>query len=295
MNAKRPLPIERIDNPSPGFFREHYLDRQRPVVITGVASRWPAVARWSPEWFREQMGEHRITVERSRSERPSNDPLEFLRNRYYEEARLGGIIDVMLSGEHPPGAFYVTYSNIFQKAPALLKDFESLPRTLGIPESWPEAVKERLTLRPGFWLGPAGTVSAVHFDRQENFNAQVTGRKKWTLFSPEDSHHLYYPALELPTVIFSPVDVEAPDAQRFPRFAGAQPHETVLDAGEILFIPSGWWHHVRTLELSISLNFWWWTLASVATTARVNYHFVRKQALGLLGKKGTSGASMPVE
>lgn len=295
MNARRPISLERIDNPSPEFFRRRYLDKRRPVVITGLASRWRAVTRWSPEFLQREFGHHPIVVERSRSQRPSNDPMEFLRNRYYEDAQLGKIVGVMMSGQHPPGAYYVTYSTIFEKAPELLQDFEVLPRVLGIPSHYPEALRNRLTLRPGFWFGPAGTVSAAHFDRQENFNAQITGRKKWTLYAPEDSRHLYYPSLEMPTVIFSPVDIEAPDLQRFPAFAEAQPHETILEPGEILFIPSGWWHHVRTLELSISLNFWWWTLASVGTTARVNYHFVRKQALRLFGQQGATGASMPVD
>ncbi|NOK00897.1 MULTISPECIES: cupin-like domain-containing protein [Myxococcus] len=294
MNTKHPIAIERISSPTPAFFREHYLEKRRPVVLTGVVSHWPAVTRWSADSFKQRFGDHRVVVERSRASVPSNDPLEFLRNRYYEEARLGDTIARMVSGEHPPGAYYVTYANIFDAAPELLGDFESPPQTWGIPPHYPRALQDRLTLRPGFWLGPAGTVSAVHFDRQENFNAQISGRKKWTLYSPQDSRHLYYPALDMPTVIFSPVDIEAPDARRFPRFAEAQPYETILEPGELLFIPAGWWHHVRTLELSISLNFWWWTLASVGTTARVNYHFARKQLLRILGRQGATAASMPV-
>ncbi len=291
---RQPLPIERIACPSPELFRKNYVDRSRPVVLTGVASRWPAVERWSPEFFRDTYGSHRIHVEQSRSEVPSNEPLEYLRNRYYREEELGKVIDLMLSGQHPPGAYYVTYSSIFETVPTLHEQIEPLHRTLGIPAHYPESLKRRLSLKPGFWLGPGGTVSAVHFDRQENFNAQVTGRKKWTLFAPSDSRNLYYPSLELPTVLFSPIDVEQPDSRRFPRFDEAQPYETILEPGEVLFIPVGWWHHVRSLEMSISLNFWWWTLASAWTTARINYQYARKHALRLTGRQGASGASMPV-
>ena len=55
----------------------------------------------------------------------------------------------------------------------------------------------------------------------------------------------------------SPVDVAAPDAARFPRFADAVYCEAVLGPGEALFIPARTWHYVRSLTVSMSVNFWW--------------------------------------
>lgn len=54
-----------------------------------------------------------------------------------------------------------------------------------------------------------------------------------------------------------PVDVAAPDAARFPRFADAVYCESVLGPGETLFIPARTWHYVRSLTVSVSVNFWW--------------------------------------
>jgi ribosomal protein L16 Arg81 hydroxylase len=55
----------------------------------------------------------------------------------------------------------------------------------------------------------------------------------------------------------SAVDVEAPDAaEHFPAFANAKPFDTVLGPGDVLFIPRGWWHYVRSLTPSFSVNFW---------------------------------------
>ncbi|XXT19048.1 cupin-like domain-containing protein [Sorangium sp. So ce429] len=293
---QRALPIERIERPSPDHFQREYVSRRRPVVLTGVASRWPAVTRWSPEYFRDRHGRHRVVVERSRLATPSNDPLTYLRNRYYAEEELGELIDVMLSATQPPGSYYITYSNIFERIPELHADIEPLHQTLAMPGSLPASLKARLSLRPGFWLGPAATVSPVHFDRHENFNVQITGRKAWTLFSPEDSRRLDYPALEMPSVIFSPIDVEQADARRYPLFAGARRHEVTLEPGEVLFIPAGWWHHVRTLETSISINFWWWTLAALRTTARVNSYYLLQQALKLLERNEVAPAArMPMK
>ncbi|MCB9532556.1 MAG: cupin-like domain-containing protein, partial [Myxococcales bacterium] len=55
------------------------------------------------------------------------------------------------------------------------------------------------------------------------------------------------------------VRVEAPDHERFPRLRDAQPYETFIEAGEMLFIPQGWWHRFETLEPAIALNFFWLT------------------------------------
>jgi ribosomal protein L16 Arg81 hydroxylase len=53
------------------------------------------------------------------------------------------------------------------------------------------------------------------------------------------------------------VDVEHPDYARFPRLREAEMFVAELDPGDVIYIPRGWWHHVRTLDLSIAVNFWW--------------------------------------
>jgi len=55
----------------------------------------------------------------------------------------------------------------------------------------------------------------------------------------------------------SRVDPEAPDLTQFPLFANVKLQEAILGPGDILFIPRNYWHHVRALERSISMSFWW--------------------------------------
>ena len=53
------------------------------------------------------------------------------------------------------------------------------------------------------------------------------------------------------------VDVEDPQAATvWPRFAEARQWTCVLAPGELLYIPRGWWHHVRALSASFSVSFW---------------------------------------
>jgi len=93
---------------------------------------------------------------------------------------------------------------------------------------------------------------------------QVSGRKKVILIPPEQSDLVYYPCREFGRNLhFSPVEAERPDLDRHPRFARATPWEVTVQPGDMLFIPAAWWHYLRALEPSISLNFWWNTPATV--------------------------------
>jgi hypothetical protein len=90
-----------------------------------------------------------------------------------------------------------------------------------------------------------------------------------TLFSPAQEWRMYRhaPWSRLPQV--SRVDAEEPDLTRYPRFARARPLRCVVEPGELLYIPRFWWHQVRSLDFSISVNFWWatgwaWTMVQAA-------------------------------
>jgi oxalate decarboxylase/phosphoglucose isomerase-like protein (cupin superfamily) len=111
------------------------------------------------------------------------------------------------------------------------------------------------------WIGNA-IVTPAHFDESDNLACVVAGRRRFTLFPPEQVGNLYIGPLEYaptPTPI-SMVDFSAPDLERFPRFARALEAALVADLGpgDAIFIPSLWWHHVQSsAPLSILVNYWW--------------------------------------
>ncbi len=53
------------------------------------------------------------------------------------------------------------------------------------------------------------------------------------------------------------VDLDEPLSEQFPLFAAAEYQDVVLCAGEMLYIPPGWWHYVKSLSVSFSISFWW--------------------------------------
>ncbi len=90
---------------------------------------------------------------------------------------------------------------------------------------------------------------------------QVAGFKFVRLCSPDWSSHLYatpHPRAtrENPLNWFSPVDAEAPDLVAHPRAGEVEWREVILGPGDMLFIPKGYWHYVRALTTSVSINFW---------------------------------------
>jgi hypothetical protein len=111
------------------------------------------------------------------------------------------------------------------------------------------------------WLGTRSTVAA-HQDLPDNLACVAAGRRRFTLFPPDQFANLYIGPLENTPAgrPVSMVDVRNPDLARFPRFAEALAHAEVaeLEPGDAIFVPSLWWHHVEGLAaFNVLVNFWW--------------------------------------
>lgn len=96
----------------------------------------------------------------------------------------------------------------------------------------------------------------MHHDPYYNLLVQVVGQKYIRLYSPSESEKLY-PFQGRMLHNSSQVDVENPDFSKFPLFEKAPFQETILQPGEMLFIPPKYWHYIRSLSTSFSVSFWW--------------------------------------
>lgn len=128
---------------------------------------------------------------------------------------------------------------------------------------------------PRVWIGNAVRV-ATHYDVPVNLAAVVAGRRRFTLFPPEQVANLYVGPLDrtLAGPPVSMVDPDEPDLDRYPRFAEALRHAQVanLGLGDAIFIPAIWWHHVRAFDrLNLLVNYWWgYDTAATPFTAMVH-------------------------
>ena len=121
------------------------------------------------------------------------------------------------------------------------------------------------------WVGNAATVS-THYDLLDNIVCVVSGRRRFTLFPPEQLTNLYVGPLDftLSGQPVSMVNLQNPDFDRFPRFKEALAAAEVaeLEPGDALYLPKLWWHHVESLDpFNAIVNYWWDQTALGSDTA----------------------------
>jgi hypothetical protein len=202
-----------------------------PFIMEGIVSRWPLAAMTVAE-LGEKFSATLIRVRRGDYVRTA-----FSRHRTLVDMRLDEYLTLAGSDANqlPPYA-----GNVF------LPELERLCY-------WPPYfVNYQL---PKVWFGPAGTVTPLHCDYFDNLYAQVWGRKKIRLFHPCDGELL--PTREInPTLYASLFDPEEPDYARWPSVRDACEIECIVGAGDLLFLPAGWFHHVRAVDFSLSVSRW---------------------------------------
>ncbi len=232
--------VEKRSGVSRAEFLAQYVYGSRPVVLTDVARDWPAMRRWSPQDLRERFGQQQVEIQAERSADPN---YEVNKMDHKRSVRLADFVDQVLAGG-ATNDYYLTANNEALRQPAfapLLADIGTLPDF---------CQAEELARHASFWFGPAGTVTPLHHDTLMLCHTQVVGRKRWRFISP-----LQTPLLYNHFEVYSPVDIDRPDLQRYPLFAQATVLEVVVEPGETVFLPLGWWHQVTALDVSLSFSF----------------------------------------
>lgn len=232
--------VEKRPTPTRDEFIARYVRGCRPVVLTDVTHDWPAMARWSPADLQQRFGH--LTVE-IQDERNADANFEENKLDHRRMARLGDFVNRVIAGG-PTNDYYMTANNEALRRPefaALLADIGSLP---------PACDRALLPHRSSFWFGPAGTLTPLHHDTIMLFHTQVVGRKRWRFISP-----LQTPSLYNYNNVFSPIDLDRPDLDRYPRFREATVLDVVVQPGETVFLPLGWWHQVISLDVSLSFSY----------------------------------------
>lgn len=111
------------------------------------------------------------------------------------------------------------------------------------------------------WLGNQSRIAA-HYDVTDNIACVAAGKRRFTVFPPNQLDNLYIGPLDFTPAgqAASLVDFTQPDLVKHPKFAEAIQHAQVaeLEAGDAIFIPSMWWHHVEGLSrFNVLVNYWW--------------------------------------
>ncbi len=231
--ASRALPplleVPRVRGLTAATFRERAM-QGLPFLIDGVVERWPLSAH-APALLRERYAHMAV---RARVGDYINTA--FAPDRAMQDMTMGDYLD-------------------------LAERIEGLPPYLGNLElrelnslcHWPTWFDKMGPAR--FWVGPAGTITPLHCDYDDNIFAQIWGSKRIFLAPPHHDEFLY--TREANAMLFgSPFDPEAPDYERYPLARQAAAIEVLVQPGDMLYVPAGWFHQVRALTFSLSSNRW---------------------------------------
>lgn len=231
--------LERRAGLAPQEFFSRYYFGHRPVVLPGLADHWPA-RRWTLSSLRERFGDTPVEVMTGRD---SDADHAWRYDEHRTAMSFGEYLAMVESGARTNDYYMVPRNENWQRDElrAMRADVKS---PAGIVPS--DITADEMTLL----LGPAGTLTPLHHDNMNILLCQVLGRKHVRMV-PSFERHRVYPR----GGTFSQVDTDAPDLDRFPEYSYATVLETVLEPGDALFIPFGWWHWVHALDVSITVSF----------------------------------------
>ena len=230
-----------MENISPEDFKKNYYDTMTPLIITGLAKQWPAYHKWNWDYFKEIVGNVKVGLYnnvKSDAYTPINTADDY--------KTFGEYIDIIKEG---PAAWRIFLFNIFQHAPELTKDF-----------TWPEDLMKGFVKRyPMLFVGGETSITHMHFDIDIShiLHTQFLGRKRVLLFPNEEQDKLYRKPFE----VLSLVDFSnyhqgngTPDYEAFPAVRYAKGYEVILEHGDTLFMPAGFWHHMEYLDSGFAMS-----------------------------------------
>ena len=251
-------PVRELRDVSPQQFRDEIVPAQEPVVLRGAVEEWPAV-------------------------RAGHESPHAMAN-YLRGLDNGTPTDTMIGAPAIGGHFFynddLTGYN-FERRP--LRIAEALDRLMQLldqpdaetiyvgsvptPTNFPAFTRDNTLplLDPGIvprvWFCNRVTVQ-THYDISSNVACVVSGRRRFTLFPPEQLANLYVGPVEftLAGQPISMVKLEKPDFDRYPRYREALKTALAadLEPGDALFIPYMWWHHVQSRDsFNVLVNYWW--------------------------------------
>jgi hypothetical protein len=230
--------VEKVTHISPEDFKRNYYDVKKPLVITGLAGQWPALEKWDWDYFIKIVGETRVGVYnniKSDAYTPINTADDYM--------KFGDYLQMVKDG---PLELRIFLFNIFQHAPELVNDF-----------IWPEHLMKGFVKKyPMLFVGGMGSITHMHFDIDMShiLHTQFMGKKRVLLFPYTEQYKLYRKPWEVLSVADYTHYHERFDYEGFPAAKLAKGYEVILEHGDTLFMPAGFWHHMEYIESGFAMS-----------------------------------------
>ena len=217
-------------------FNEDYLKAQKPLLIKGLANHYPAGKKWTIDYLKEYCGD--VNVELFDNSIKNNTSSAFTTGDL--EMKFSDYINIIAKDE--PSDLRMFLFNMFKRKPGLRKDFPC-----------PYMFKGILGKIGYMFFGSKNIKVRIHqdIDMSNVLLTQFHGRKRVVLISPQYSDLLY----RLPFNTYSLVDLDNLDYNKYPGLAYVEAEEYILEAGDALYMPSGYWHYITYLDGGFAVSY----------------------------------------
>ena len=250
--------VKEITNCNSGEIPDFVFSYNQPIILKGLVDSWPMViaGKKSPsdaaDYLRKLYNGRPVISAYGEPKIKGrvfyNEDMTGL-NCQGIKADLNIVLDKLLSHmEDPqPPTIYIASTSV----DSLLPNFKQENKGL----------LEHLKPATNIWIGNQSKIAA-HYDFPNNLACCAVGKRRFTLFPPEQISNLYVGPMELSPggQDISLVDFDNPDFTKFPKFKQAIENAQIaeLEPGDALFIPGMWWHHVKALNtFNVLVSHWW--------------------------------------
>ena len=234
--------VDVVDDISGDDFKQNYYQAQKPLIIKNLAKQWPAYKKWNWDYFKQLVGTHKVGLYnnvKSDAYTPINTADDY--------KTFGEYIDMIKAG---PAGWRIFLFNIFDHAPDLINDF-----------TWPEdLMKGYVKKYPMLFTGGQTSITHMHFDIDVShiLHTQFMGKKRVLLFPNQEQHKLYRKPFEVLSMVdfsnYYDAENSKVDYEKFPALKEANGYEVILDHGDTLFMPAGFWHHMEYIESGFAMS-----------------------------------------
>lgn len=216
-------------------FIQKYFKPQKPVVIERFIEDWPAYTKWNLDYMREIAGEKEVPLY---DDRPVKHDEGF--NEPHAKMKMADYVELLKSG---PTKYRIFLWNILKEVPELQKDF-----------SYPDFGLRLMKGLPMLFFGGENSHTFMHYDIDlaNIFHFHFEGKKQCILFSQDETKFLY----KIPHSLITREDIDFanPDLEKWPVLKRAKGHITHLEHGNVLYIPEGYWHHMKYITPGFSMS-----------------------------------------
>lgn len=216
-------------------FIQKYFKPQKPVVIERFIEDWPAYSKWSLDYVKEVAGDKEVPLY---DDRPVKHDEGF--NEPHAKMKMSDYVDLLKSG---PTKYRIFLWNILKEVPELQKDF-----------SYPDFGLRLMKGLPMLFFGGEDSHTFMHYDIDlaNIFHFHFEGKKQCILFSQDETKFLY----KIPHSLITREDIDFadPDLDKWPALQHAKGHITHLEHGNVLYIPEGYWHHMKYITPGFSMS-----------------------------------------